>query len=200
MNSYLHEIKTRTATSAILFIIVSIIYHMKNNTITALFFYLIFKAAWQERIELKKNHSALFFLYIWGSYICLSYLIFFRDSALPFILCSLAAAHDAGGYFIGSIWGKHTICPSISPKKSYEGIIGSILSVYLLLVILTIHQSIVLQTFTITALCFLGDIYMSYIKRQAHVKDSGSILPGHGGILDRIDSLIPLCWYFFLIS
>ena len=102
-----------------------------------------------------------------------------------------------GGYAVGVIFGKHPIAPSISPKKSWEGLVGSfILQIALgmagfvwLLDAPWWQGAIAGIVLTITATA--GDFAESAVKRDMGVKDMGRLLPGHGGIMDRLDSLIP---------
>ncbi len=104
---------------------------------------------------------------------------------------------DSGAYFIGKKWGKHKLLPAVSPGKTWEGVLGALLTtvaVNLLgffdLVIPISRWSIPLLFSLITVLfSILGDLFESMLKRGAGLKDSGHLLPGHGGILDRIDSL-----------
>ncbi|MCL2680323.1 MAG: phosphatidate cytidylyltransferase [Coriobacteriia bacterium] len=106
-------------------------------------------------------------------------------------------AADSFAYFGGSLFGRHKIAPQISPKKSWEGLIagtlGSILFWYLVPYIFQGEASfvgavVVGSIVSLTAL--VGDLFQSRLKRERGVKDSGKLLPGHGGILDRIDSLL----------
>jgi len=108
------------------------------------------------------------------------------------------AMTDTGGYLFGSLFGKHRIAPSISPKKSWEGYVGGIivggLSTWLAAAILHIYfpqilplHGLVIGT-VLSILVPFGDLAESMIKRQFQIKDSSHILPGHGGIFDRIDS------------
>jgi phosphatidate cytidylyltransferase len=109
-----------------------------------------------------------------------------------------AAMADTGGYFFGSLFGRHLIAPSISPKKTWEGYLGGILfgGLSTLLAALVLHHfipeiSILVGTIlgvTISALVPIGDFAESMFKRQFQIKDSSHILPGHGGVLDRIDT------------
>lgn len=104
---------------------------------------------------------------------------------------------DIGAYFVGKAIGKNKLLPNVSPGKTREGFIGGVTFACLLITIAgfsmqwSIHQfALVLPiTILITTVSVLGDLNESMFKRQAGIKDSGSILPGHGGMLDRIDSL-----------
>jgi len=104
-------------------------------------------------------------------------------------------AGDSGAYFVGLKWGKRPLWPRLSPKKTWEGTIGGWLSgIFAALILGTIckvplHHSLALGILVATFTPF-GDLAISMIKRQFGVKDSGSLFPGHGGMLDRIDSLL----------
>lgn len=113
---------------------------------------------------------------------------------------------DTGCYYVGKKFGKHKLAPVISPNKTIEGAIGGAICALIFAAI--IGHFINLQWYEIlfagllcTAFAQLGDLSESLIKRDAGVKDSGDILPGHGGFLDRTDSYvltIPVLYYFFL--
>lgn len=123
---------------------------------------------------------------------------------------------DSAAYFAGRKWGRHKLAPAISPGKTWEGVAGALVAVTAGGVVFTYaagvmaelgKASILVMTailWLLTAVSVLGDLFESHLKRQAGVKDSGAILPGHGGMLDRIDSLtavLPVAawiWYFFL--
>jgi phosphatidate cytidylyltransferase len=105
---------------------------------------------------------------------------------------------DIAAYFSGRAFGRHKLAPSISPGKTWEGAAGGALAVLLfgfgVLVAFGARETggalmIALALLSWTAISIMGDLFESLLKRQAGIKDSGSILPGHGGILDRIDSL-----------
>lgn len=97
---------------------------------------------------------------------------------------------DIAAYFVGTWFGKHKLAPSISPKKSIEGVVAALVVVGATMGFI-FHSSswVILGLITVVA-SIIGDLFESYMKRCAGVKDSGKMLPGHGGILDRIDSLI----------
>ncbi|SDG98936.1 phosphatidate cytidylyltransferase [Alteribacillus persepolensis] len=104
---------------------------------------------------------------------------------------------DSGAYFVGKRWGKHKLSPDISPKKTIEGFIGGIVMAAVVGGIFhfffPIYSSITtLILFIVVTSVFgqLGDLVESALKRHYAVKDSGTVLPGHGGVLDRFDSLI----------
>jgi phosphatidate cytidylyltransferase len=102
---------------------------------------------------------------------------------------------DSAAYFAGRKFGRNKLAPAISPGKSWEGVWGGLLGVVLFgiaVVELAKTSWWVLPAFTVLAgLSIVGDLFESWMKRVAGIKDSGSILPGHGGILDRIDGLTP---------
>ncbi len=129
---------------------------------------------------------------------------------LMFIVMVVAAA-DTGAYFVGYAFGKHKLSPRVSPKKTIEGLIGGLLSVVAVVFIcgfmvdswfLSAPQLLVIS---IVAALFsvVGDLFISIIKRQHKIKDSSNILPGHGGVLDRIDGLlagVPVFYLFVLFA
>ena len=106
---------------------------------------------------------------------------------------------DSAAYFTGRKFGKNKLAPSISPGKTWEGVIGALLgvSVYVLLAwsfsnyshLFILLPNILLASWCWVGLAVIGDLFESAVKRQAGVKDSGALLPGHGGLLDRIDAL-----------
>lgn len=115
---------------------------------------------------------------------------------------------DIGAYFSGKAFGKHKLAPSISPGKSWEGAIGGWLAVQILAALSTLspHLEDTFSTHIVgkwgwggfflvmtvmVAVSIVGDLFESQLKRRAGMKDSSNLLPGHGGILDRIDALIP---------
>ena len=125
---------------------------------------------------------------------------------LALFLAVVTWASDSGAYYAGTLWGKHLLIPSISPKKTVEGVFGGLLlaTAAALLAqvwfasILSLRDALVLGLL-ITIAGLFGDLFESVIKRRQGVKDSGGILPGHGGMLDRLDSLLftaPTFYYY----
>jgi phosphatidate cytidylyltransferase len=121
--------------------------------------------------------------------------------ALLFLIVTVCS--DVGGYFAGIGFGKHLMAPAISPKKTWEGLSGSTLfclaggAIGLTLLLHgAVWQGLVLGLAAV-AVSTLGDLTESMIKRDLQIKDMGSVLPGHGGVMDRLDSLLlmaPVVW------
>jgi phosphatidate cytidylyltransferase len=135
------------------------------------------------------------------------FLMEIRDAGLVFIFYSLFIiwATDSGAYFIGKSLGKHKLWPEISPNKTVEGFLGGVICAVIVAVLFVffakLNGSIVAITIVLSIFGQIGDLVQSAFKRHFNVKDSGNILPGHGGILDRFDSLLfvwPLLHLFHL--
>jgi phosphatidate cytidylyltransferase len=114
---------------------------------------------------------------------------------------------DIGGYFVGRFFGAHQLFPKTSPKKTFEGLLGSVLLLILSLYLFfkSSYYDLYKPGLTITFLLFLslsvyGDYLESFLKRKYNIKDSGNIIPGHGGVLDRLDALLfsTPAFYFYL--
>lgn len=122
-------------------------------------------------------------------------------AASPWLLLAAMAlvwVADVAAYFSGRAWGRHKLAPAISPGKTWEGVAGAVLGVLLyggiVLGFSTLPVSLPLPLLgmallLLTAVSIVGDLFESLLKRQAGLKDSSTLLPGHGGVLDRIDSL-----------
>ncbi|MGI9084305.1 MAG: phosphatidate cytidylyltransferase [Aeromicrobium sp.] len=146
---------------------------------------------------------ALSYLYLMGVFVML---MLVEDDGpwriVAFILATIAS--DIGGYTAGVLFGKHPMAPTISPKKSWEGFTGSLLT--------GVAAGILVVTYALdgnwwvgillgvagVVMATLGDLSESLIKRDLGIKDMGDLLPGHGGLMDRLDSLIavaPVAWF-----
>lgn len=182
--------------------------------VTALAIFIIFFSYINGHKEIKFEH--IFFMIsatalVTYSMCCLIRLGSDRSFGKFYIVLSLCAAWlaDSGAYFAGTFLGKHKLCPEISPKKTVEGFIGGLLANGILLVIismvyhrikfpeyteLTYMDFEYLKIFILGVICAvlgtLGDLSASIIKRQCGIKDYGNIMPGHGGLLDRFDSVL----------
>lgn len=148
----------------------------------------------------KKKNIILFLL---GTvYVVMGFYLFLQarnEQGLSFVLLVLFSiwATDSGAYFVGRKWGKHKLAPSISPNKTIEGSIGGIVVAWIVAIIFQfihpVEQNITSLFILVTVISVagqVGDLIESAVKRYVDVKDSGNILPGHGGILDRFDSLL----------
>lgn len=154
-------------------------------------FWLAKKWVFQQKI-LMATIGLVLMLPLWLALIC-------SKGADPWLLLCLLGTiwiADSAAYFAGKNFGKHKLAPTISPGKTWEGVLGALIAVTLFGLILYMgFQVDTLAMFpalwVITGLGVIGDLFESMIKRQANIKDSGDLLPGHGGILDRIDGVIP---------
>ncbi|MFL2840877.1 MAG: phosphatidate cytidylyltransferase [Pseudohongiellaceae bacterium] len=145
---------------------------------------------------------------------CWFILLHLRDSeefTFNFLsLIALVASADIGAYFAGKKFGKHKLAEMVSPKKTWEGVGGGIISCSFLVIVLN-NSNILVQVetnnwlvllttpFLISFFSIVGDLFESMLKRVRGMKDSGNILPGHGGVLDRIDGVISTTPAYFLM-
>ncbi len=183
--------------------------------LTMLTFFLLFVSALfnTEKVSIADAALSLWgIIYLGGMFGYLLMLRMLPEGAFyTYLLLAGVWIHDTAAYFVGRKWGLRKFAPQISPKKSVEGSFAGIggtvaifISVSILipgLIPLNLGQVIILAL-GISVFAQLGDLLESALKRQMNVKDSGGIIPGHGGILDRFDSLLlaaPFVYYFFLI-
>ena len=124
--------------------------------------------------------------------------------AIVLVFVALVWVADSVAYFVGRRYGKHKLAPAISPGKTWEGVLGGFagVAIYLMLTVLAVIATrnygeqlpmplfvVVVLGAPLTVASIIGDLFESWMKRQVGLKDSGSLLPGHGGVLDRIDAL-----------
>ena len=135
-----------------------------------------------------------------------------KHAAFWIVIClGIPWLADSAAYFAGSYFGKHKLCPEISPHKTVEGavagiIVGTLSALLIGLIFKLIYGDVtiyygvlVLIGFVNSIVSIFGDLIFSVMKRSCHIKDFGSIMPGHGGLLDRFDSVlfcIPVVYIF----
>ena len=134
---------------------------------------------------------------------CLSSVIKHPDGIYYLLLLlNFSSVCDMGAYFVGVTMGKHKLCPNLSHKKTVEGAVGGIVSSVIVTVIISLcfAKSLVipmLLTIPFCVLGMLGDLFASAIKRSVGLKDYSNLIPGHGGILDRVDSIIMIAPFLY---
>ncbi|SNR68442.1 phosphatidate cytidylyltransferase [Desulfurobacterium atlanticum] len=145
---------------------------------------------------------SLFFIYV---FIGIASITLFNKKLL-LLLVSIVWAVDTLAYFTGMFFGKHKLAPSLSPKKTVEGAIGGSIGGTIVATFVAVKLNIVypeIKTFIfiffLTVVSQIGDLLESYIKRIFGVKDSGNIIPGHGGVFDRLDSSIAVAPFLLLL-
>lgn len=120
------------------------------------------------------------------------------------LLFNFACICDMGAYFVGVTMGKHKLCPEISPKKTVEGAIGGIVSSVIITLVISLlfkkfSIAVLILTIPLCVLGMIGDLFASAIKRSVGLKDYSNLIPGHGGIMDRLDSIIMIAPTMFVL-
>ncbi len=169
--------------------------------------YMIFQ---YPRIDINDISLSFFGAFYMGLLLSFSLKIFYLDNRFwIMVLCLLLTwASDTGGYFAGRFLGSKPLSPQISPNKTQEGAAGAIIlsiaAAFLFFSIIEIGQTnfayVLILGLSASILAQIGDLMISGMKRFFGVKDTGKIIPGHGGVLDRLDSflmVVPLVYYFF---
>lgn len=158
------------------------------------------------KLELKSSYRIItgwFILFSAWMFISRLRLLYGADMVLYFMILIWAA--DIAAYFVGKKFGKDKLSPDISPGKTVQGVYGALAGAFICGLVLgilyqfswmSIIDFILLSVLTVL-LSIYGDLFFSLIKRQRGVKDSGIIFPGHGGVLDRIDSIIAASPFFY---
>lgn len=122
---------------------------------------------------------------------------FAYGAAWVFLMMLIIVGADSGAYFAGKFFGKHSMCPRVSPNKTWEGLCGGMLLGLMIGIVgsfcfhIGIKQRVMFWLLSLAAVLFsvIGDLSISMFKRQHNVKDTGNLFPGHGGMLDRMDSM-----------
>ncbi len=158
------------------------------------------------KLNLRIRYKALIgLLVLVATWLFLSRLRAFYGSEMTLYFLVLIWAADIAAYFVGKKYGKTKLAPEISPGKTVQGMYGALIAGGICAVALTliygfpwmIAADFVLLSLLTVLISIYGDLFFSVVKRQRGVKDTGSLLPGHGGILDRIDSLIAAVPFFY---
>jgi phosphatidate cytidylyltransferase len=160
-----------------------------------------YSSVWKENIPIRAAFGVLTLIPTWVAIISLRTNLYevdpFYGASLIFYVLGIVWAADIGAFFCGVKFGKHKLRPNVSPGKSIEGLLGGIMASLAIIAFAALHYQfdasrigmhILIGVITV-AVSALGDLNESMFKRCAGIKDSGKLLPGHGGVMDRIDSL-----------
>ena len=178
---------------------------------TLIWIYIIFNIIKLDEIHPKKifnNYYMFLFVILLSSLYCSLYTLYLINyESLIYLICLISIC-DIAAYFSGKTFGKNSFFSIISPKKTKEGFYGSLIICGLFSILFCAYQNydFIFSTKLLSLSLFIciiatfGDLSVSLLKRMTDKKDSGKILPGHGGILDRIDSLLPSAPIFLIFS
>jgi len=201
----MRELQKRVITSISLIIILylSFVNNLILSTVLLFIVFLLFNEFYNiiKRILINRKNYQLTFLFL-----ILLYLIYFsvdiwlllktdsyNNKNILFFILIICISTDIGGYVFGKIF-KGKKLSSVSPNKTYAGVLGSYLLSFVISLLffneLNSKFNYLVITFIISSLSQIGDLFISYLKRKAKLKDAGSILPGHGGLLDRVDGIL----------
>ena len=155
------------------------------------------------------NHFWFWFIMPWYPILPFVLMIYLNHNTcyrlLLYYTFVIVFSFDSAAYVVGKLIGHYKITPIISPGKTLEGCIGGILFTFGAFEFALYNANVVMPWPTKTLLimvgcmlAFLGDIFESFLKRKAHLKDSGDLLPGHGGFLDRFDAVMMVSYFVFL--
>ncbi|MBT8234734.1 MAG: phosphatidate cytidylyltransferase [Bacteroidia bacterium] len=184
------------------------IYILLAVTVLVNIYLIVYLFSPELKIESTLHKFIIGLFYVGGGCIFLTMIPYKENIFSQFLILGIFVmvwVNDSFAYMVGSLFGRNKLFPAVSPKKTIEGSIGgmvfALVAAYILAQydsLLTLPQWLVLALIVIS-MGDLGDLVESKLKRQAGVKDSGAILPGHGGMLDRLDSLIFAAPFAFLM-
>jgi phosphatidate cytidylyltransferase len=148
--------------------------------------------------------------FLYGLFIICSLLIsilflFYNDRELLFVTFLIVWISDISAYFFGRKYGKKRLAPLISPGKTVEGFVGAFLCTFILFCLFSLFHDfefphLYILILFVVPFSVMGDLFESLLKRSAKIKDSGKVIPGHGGLLDRIDALCPVLPFVALLN
>lgn len=201
---------SRTVTAlflVVLLCVLSIIPPIFSSLVIAALLMIVLVTEWP---KIARNHTVLWWLVPVYPVLPFIILIVLNESSVYRPLLGLAiilsAMHDTGSYIAGNLFGRHLIAPHVSPGKTWEGLCGGIVLTLIVFMGIMWYIKAPVDGLYIAGLsaatsvvAFLGDLFESWLKRIAKIKDSGSILPGHGGLLDRFDSILFVASFFYII-
>ncbi|PKI02646.1 phosphatidate cytidylyltransferase [Glaciecola sp. 33A] len=160
-----------------------------------------YSSVWTQNVPIRAAFGVLTLIPTWVAVISLRNNLYevdpFYGASLIFYVLGIVWAADIGAFFVGVKFGKHKLRPNVSPGKSIEGLFGGVMASLAIIAFAALHYQFeasrmglhLLIGIITVAVSALGDLNESMFKRCAGIKDSGRLLPGHGGIMDRIDSL-----------
>ena len=212
----MNELYKRILTSIILLITlyIALLNSILSSVVLILIFFQIFFEIFNILNKILFNKKSLLFLILCAVLIYLSFSLFILWNLILssnneiklylLLVLSICISTDIGGYLFGKIF-KGRKLTKISPNKTYSGLIGSYLlslfSSYFIFRYFFDPNIIIITSITISSISQIGDLFFSFLKRKSKLKDTGNILPGHGGILDRLDGLFfALPFSFILIK
>lgn len=173
--------------------------------------FLIASYEWHFMSKNKKYYFFGFIFLIFSIYTIYKLRLDFQNNYLPLLITiTICILTDIGGYFFGKIF-KGPKLTRLSPNKTFAGLFGSfIISLFCILLVIYLNAldenkitNLIIFIIIISSISQIGDLIISFFKRASNIKDTGKIIPGHGGLLDRIDGMLfalPLAYYLFSIN
>ena len=203
----MNELVTRSI-SGIIFIAILLLGTTYSQTSFIILYLSLASISIYEMWNILEKKSILPLVFVSLPFILLISLAGFKndfDPLLVLYILILTWTFDSFAYLFGSRYGRNKILPKISPKKSWEGFIGGYISTLTISFILMNYQAKLLEEYIIIAFILpvtatVGDLIASYYKRTSNVKDYGKIIPGHGGIIDRLDAIFITIPVVFIIK
>ena len=203
----MNELVTRSI-SGIIFIAILLLGTTYSQTSFVILYLSLASISTYEMWNILEKKSILPMVFVLLPFILLISLTDFKndfDPLLVLYILILTWTFDSFAYLFGSRYGKNKILPKISPKKSWEGFFGGYISTLIISFILMNYQAKLLEEYIIIAFILpvtatVGDLIASYYKRKSNVKDYGKLIPGHGGIIDRLDAIFITIPVVFIIK